>query len=129
MRETEINISDRIGRLEFDQPALRASFEQMGKPVDPKFIDIMRRTLYKYAGTYRNDLAAGQLHKVVEVIERQPDSPTKTGLLWMKQLAEHNRADLAATRKAFELLGQDKAVLDVEIAVASTYIMQDLGNK
>jgi len=46
-----------------------------------------------------------------------------------KQLAENNRADLAATRRAFELLGQEKAVLAVEVAVASNYIMQDLGNK
>lgn len=130
MKEAVINLSEKIAGLEFDQPALKASFAQMGKPVKPEFVDAMRRTLGQYAEVYRNDLAARELHKVrVEDIERLPDRPARTILLWEKHFAETNRANLAATRKAFELLVQDKAVLDVEVAVASNYIMQDLGNK
>ena len=131
MKEVGIHISDRIARLEFNSPALEASFAGIGKPVTPKFVDSMRTTLVGHARAYRNDLLTPtQIFKTrVEDIERQPDSLAKTVLLWQKQLAENNRTNLAATRKAFQLLGQEKAVLDVEVAVASNYIMQDLGNK
>jgi hypothetical protein len=131
MREIATNINGTIGSLDFDLPALKARFDEIGKPVEPKFIDAMRTTLVQHAKKYSNDLLTPRkvYRSTAEDIERRPDSPAKAALLLLKQLADNNRADLAATRKAFELLGQNKAVLALERTVASNHIMQDLWSK
>lgn len=130
MKEAVINIGERIAGLQFDQPALEANFAQMGKPVQPDFHDAMRRGLGQYAEVFRKDLRAYRIHKVsVENIRSvEGNSLAKGYLVALKMVADRDRADLKAIRKAFELLGQEKAVLDVELAVASNLIMEGLGN-
>lgn len=134
MKETAINISEKIAGLKFDQPALEASFAREGKSVEPDFDGAMRRTLGQYAELYGENLAAHELLRIVrklrvEDIESRPKSAGKRLFLILKKFEDQKIARLTATRKAFELVGQSRVVLDVEVAVASNYIMQGLGNK
>lgn len=124
MKEAIINIDERIAGLEFDQVALEASFAQMGKPVEPNFVGAMRRTLGQYAEIYHEDLAIGQLDKIK--VRYNNRSLIRTILLCQKQLADQIEPKLTTIRKAFELLGQGRAVVDIEVAVASNFIIQDL---
>lgn len=101
-----VDIEEKISGLQFDAEALETSFAQMGRPLTPDFIDTMRATLRQYATAYKQDLTYSPLDQ--------------------KGMADQTRTQVAATRKAFELLGQGRAVLDVEVTVASNLIMQDL---